>query len=563
MRKRLRSWGRVALCDTGRVVLATLVLIGAARAQPADLIVVNARVATLDAASRVADALAVRDGRLIAVSSRAAVEALAGPTTRRVDAGGRTIVPGLIDSHIHAIRAALSYATEVNWIGAASIDEAMARLRDAAARARPNAWLIVAGGWTELQFAEKRRPTLAEVQRAVPHNPTYLQMFYSHALMTPSALSETGISLDALPQGLAAERDAAGATTGWLTGNIIGISALFDRLPKPTYDDNLRGTRLFFSELNRLGITGVIDPGGFNISPPQYAALFQLWRERALTVRVAYSLFAQNIGAEFAEFRNLTQLLPMGYGDDMLRFNGIGERITGAMYNNNQPDAAAKDKFLEVLRWAARQKLAVTIHWQEDASVHQLLELYEQVNRETPIGDLRWSIAHLDNASAETLARMKALGIGWTMQDAMYLNGDRMAAAAGDKARNMPPLGTALRLGVRVGAGTDAHRVASYNPFVALQWMLDGRTVGGAPTRGADETPTRQQALRAYTVGSAWFSFDDERRGTLEPGKWADFAILDQDYFSVPVERIGRTVSLMTVVGGKVVYAAAPFVVAQ
>jgi predicted amidohydrolase YtcJ len=114
-----------------------------------------------------------------------------------------------------------------------------------------------------------------------------------------------------------------------------------------------------------------------------------------------------------------------------------------------------------------------------------------------------------------------------------------------------------------VGAGTDAHRVASYNPFVALQWMLDGRTVGGAPTRGADETPTRQQALRAYTVGSAWFSFDDERRGTLEPGKWADFAILDQDYFSVPVERIGRTVSLMTVVGGKVVYAAAPFVVAQ
>ena len=530
-----------------------------ARAQPAELVVVNARVATLDAASQMADALAVRGGRLIAVGQRAAVEALAGPDTRRVDAGGRTVVPGLIDSHMHAIRAALSYATEVNWIGAASIDEAMARLRDAAARARPNGWLIVAGGWTELQFAEKRRPTLAEVQRAVPNNPTYLQMFYSHVLMTPSALAEASISLDAPPQGLAQERDASGASTGWLTGNIIGVSALFDRLPKPTYDDNLRGTRLFFTELNRLGITGVIDPGGFNISPPQYAALFQLWRERALTVRVAYSLFAQNIGAELAEFRNLTQLLPMGYGDDMLRFNGIGERITGAMYNNNQPDAAAKEKFLEVIRWAARQKLALTIHWQENASVHHLLDLFEQVNRETPLGELRWSIAHLDNASADTLARMKALGIGWTMQDAMYLNGDRMAAAAGDAARRMPPLATALRLGVRVGAGTDAHRVASYNPFVALQWMLDGRTVGGLATRGADETPTREQALRLYTVGSAWFSFDDDRRGTLEVGKWADFAILDQDFFSVPVERIGRTVSLMTVVGGKVVYAAAPF----
>ena len=530
-----------------------------ARAQPAELVVVNARVATLDAASQMADALAVRGGRLIAVGQRAAVEALAGPDTRRVDAGGRTVVPGLIDSHMHAIRAALSYATEVNWIGAASIDEAMARLRDAAARARPNGWLIVAGGWTELQFAEKRRPTLAEVQRAVPNNPTYLQMFYSHVLMTPSALAEAGVSLDAPPQGLAQERDASGASTGWLTGNIIGVSALFDRLPKPTYDDNLRGTRLFFTELNRLGITGVIDPGGFNISASQYAALFQLWRERALTVRVAYSLFAQNIGAELAEFRNLTQLLPMGYGDDMLRFNGIGERITGAMYNNNQPDAAAKEKFLEIARWGARQKLALTIHWQENASVHHLLDLFEQVHRETPLGELRWSIAHLDNASADTLARMKALGIGWTMQDAMYLNGDRMAAAAGDAARRMPPLATALRLGVRVGAGTDAHRVASYNPFVALQWMLDGRTVGGLSTRGPDETPTREQALRLYTVGSAWFSFDDDRRGTLEVGKWADFAILDQDFFSVPVERIGRTVSLMTVVGGKVVYAAAPF----
>jgi predicted amidohydrolase YtcJ len=192
--------------------------------------------------------------------------------------------------------------------------------------------------------------------------------------------------------------------------------------------------------------------------------------------------------------------------------------------------------------------------------VSHLLDVFERVNRETPLAPLRWSIAHLNDASPATLTRMQALGIGWTMQDAMYLGGDRMAAAAGEGARRMPPLGTALRLGVRVGAGTDAHRVASYNPFVALQWMLDGRTVGGVNTRGADETPTREQALRLYTVGSAWFSFDDDRRGTLEAGKWADFAILDQDYFSVPVERIGRTVSLMTVVGGKVVYAAAPFV---
>jgi len=249
----------------------------------------------------------------------------------------------------------------------------------------------------------------------------------------------------------------------------------------------------------------------------------------------------------------------MGFGDDMLRFNGLGERITGAMYNNNAPDAAAKDKFLEIIRWAAKQGLTVTIHWQEDKSVHHLLDLYEEVNKETPIAPLRWSIAHLDNTSPETLARMKALGVGWTMQDAMYLGGDRIVAQAGEAARSMPPIVTALRTGVHVGAGTDAHRVASYNPFVALQWMLDGKTVGGMATRDADETPGREEALRLYTQGSAWFTHDDRTRGTLRAGKLADLAVLSADYMTVPVGEIGALTALLTMVGGRVVYATGPY----
>lgn len=540
-----------------RVLLATAVLAiaGCASVRPplqADLVVTHAKVATLDASSRIAQAIAVRDGRVLAVGSDADVQAYVGPGTRQVDAGGRTVIPGLIDSHMHAVRAALSYSTEVNWIGAGTIAEAMERLR-AGARARPGRWVVVAGGWTELQFAEKRKPTLAEVMAAVPDQPVWIQMFYSHLLLTPGAQQALGVSAAALPVGMAVERD------GWWTASIVTMSALFDKLPRPTVEDNLEGTRQFFHELNRLALTGVVDPGGFSIYPSQYAALLQLWRGRQLSLRVAYSLFAQNAGAELAEYRDLTQLMPMGFGDDMLRFNGIGERVTIAMYNNNRPDAATRERFLEVARWAAKQGMALTIHWQEDSSAAVLLDLFEQVNRETPIAPLRWSIAHLDNASPQTLARMKALGVGWTMQDAMYLSGDRLAAQAGDGARHMPPIVTALRLGVPVGAGTDAHRVASYNPFVALQWMLDGRTVGGRPTRGADETPTREQALRLYTLVSAWFSFDEQRRGSLEPGKLADFAILDRDYFAVPVEEVGRTVSLLTVVGGKPVYAAAPF----
>jgi predicted amidohydrolase YtcJ len=527
--------------------------------QPVDLIVTNARITTLDARASEAHALAVRDGRIVALGSAESVARLAGARTRTVDAGGRRVIPGLIDSHIHAIRAALSYATEVNWIGAGTIAEAMGRLRDKAAQVRPGGWLIVAGGWTEGQFAEKRRPTLAEVMAAVPDHPVYIQLFYAAVLLTPKGHATLGLEAGKPPPRIAVERDAAGSATGWWTGDIIGVSALFDRLPKPSYEDNVAGTRQFFSELNRLAVTGVVDVGGFNITAPQYAALFQVWREKALTVRVAYHLFAQKAGVELDEFRQPTQMMPMGFGDDMLKFNGIGERITLAMYNNNFPNDEAKAKFVDVLRWAAEQKMALTIHWNEDASVAHLLELFERVNRDTPIAPLRWSIAHLDNASRPTLTRMAALGLGWAMQDAMYFSGDQQLATRGDAARRMPPVVSALTLGVRVGAGTDAHRVASYNPFVALQWLLDGKTVSGRAMRDASEIPTREQALRLYTLGSAWFSFDEGQRGSLEVGKLADFAILDLDFFSVPVELIGRTVSLFTVVGGKAVYAAQPF----
>lgn len=526
----------------------------------ADLVVVNARIATLDRDARVVSAMAIRDGRILSTGTNDAILRLAAAGTRRIDAGGRTVIPGLIDSHIHAVRAGLTFSTEVNWTGATSIAEAMNRLRQSAAQAPTGNWLVVAGGWTDLQFAERRRPTLQEVMAAVPDRPVYLQMFYSHVLLSPSGLAQLGLDHGTQPAGLAVEKDAGGQPTGWLTGTIASITPVFDRLPKTSVADNLAGMRSFFAEMNRLGVTGLVDAGGFNLTSAQYEPLFALWRSKQLTVRVAYSLFAQRAGSELADFQAQTALLPMGLGDDMLKFNGIGERITVAMYNNNNPDEATREKFLEVLRWAARKKLAVTIHWQEGSSARILLDMYEQVNREVPIQDLRWSIAHLDNAESDLFPRMKALGIGWTMQDLAYLAGDRMVAtSSADVVQRMPPIMSALRAGVVVGAGTDAHRVSSYNPFVALQWMLDGRTVGGQATRGPDQTPTREQALRMYTAGSAWFSFDDDKRGTLEPGKLADFAVLDQDYFTVPVERIGRTSSLLTVVGGRIVHVAAPF----
>jgi predicted amidohydrolase YtcJ len=244
----------------------------------------------------------------------------------------------------------------------------------------------------------------------------------------------------------------------------------------------------------------------------------------------------------------------------MLKFNGIGERVTFGMYNNDRPTDAEKEEFYRIARWAALNGMTLTQHWHSDASIHHLLEVFERVNREVPIAPLRWSVAHLNDGSEATFQRMKSLGVGWLMQGAMYFDGERELKKLGEAAlKRMPPMKTALKAGVVLGAGTDAHRVANYNPMVALQWMLDGKSAGGVPLRGPEETPSRVEALRMYSLGSAWFAHDDGRRGALAVGKLADLVVLDRDYLSIPVAEIGRLSSLLTIVGGKVVYAAGAY----
>src|SRR6266545_3563946 len=546
--------------------LFALTLLGAPLASPAfaqgaDTILFNGKVVTLDAAAPTAEALAVRDGKIIAVGRSADIRNLAGPGTQVIDLAGRTVIPGLIDSHMHAIRAALFYATEVNWIGAHSIPEAMARIKAAAQRAKPGQWIIVAGGWTEQQFQEKRRPTQAELIAAAPDNPVYIQLFYSAALLTPAGFKALNLNSDAdVPPRGKIERDAGGNPTGWIAGDNPTISGLFDKLPLPTFEESVEGTRQFFRELNRIGITGVSDPGGFNLTAASYQPLFKVWQDRALTVRVVYSLFAQRRGKELEDYQTMTQLLPMGFGDDWLRFNGIGENVAWGMYNNDNPTEAQKQQLYEIYKWAASRRMTMTQHWNNNRSVHHLLDVLERVDRETPIAPLRWSIAHLNDASVENLRRIKALGIGWTMQNAMYFNGEAFLKARGNEAmRLIPPVMTALKMGLTVGGGTDAHRVMSYNPFVSLQWMVDGKTVGGTLTRAEEELPSREEALRLYTLGSAWFTHDDGKRGSLAAGKLADLAVLSKDYLTVPIDQVGGIESLLTMVGGRIVHAAGPY----
>jgi predicted amidohydrolase YtcJ len=532
-----------------------------ASADPADLLLVNGKIITQDASSSVSAALAIEAGHVVATGSATELRKLAGPSTRVIDLGGRTVIPGLIDSHIHAIRAGFRYATEVNWEGATSFGEAFERLRSAAAHAKPDAWLIVAGGWTPRQFAENRRPTDAEIAAVASGHPVYIQLFYGYALINAEGRERLGLKTEAdLPAGAKFERDREDHASGWIVGNGAAIVSLYSRLPKPQMDDAIEGTRQFLRELSSFGLTGVIDPGGHNLAPEDYAALFQLWRAQELPLRVVYSIFAPHPGTELEDFQAATQFLPMGAGDDWLRFNGIGECITWGMYNNDTPSEADKEAFYRVARWAADRGLTLTVHWNNERSAHHLLDVLERVNREVPIAPLRWSIAHLNDASDASLQRMKALGVGWLMQDGLYFAAPSYIVERGEaQMQRSPPIGSALRLGLRVGGGTDANRVMVENPFVSLRWMLDGLTVDGVETRGPKEIPSRDEALRIYTEGSAWFAHDENRRGRLVPGMLADLAVLSDDYFTVPVSDIAKIKSLLTIVGGQIVYASGPF----
>ncbi len=513
--------------------------------QNADTILVNGKILTVDSHFSTCEAIAIRDGKISAVGGNSEVRKQAGPRTRSIDLQGRTVIPGLIDSHIHAIRAGQTFTTEVNWVGATSLAEAMKRIREASRAKKPQAWLIVAGGWHPEQFEERRRPTQADLVEAAPNNPVYVQLGYDWEAMTPAGFKAMNINSDAdLPRPGTLERDASGKPTGAIEngGGFDVAIALFDKLPHPTFDEQVEGTKKFFREMNRLGVTGVGDPGGNNLGPENYRPLFKVWGQRQLTIRVTYSLCGPTPGIEFEELKSLTQMLPQGFGDGMLKFNGIGERITWGMNNNDHPTADEIENYYQIVRWAAQKGMSVTMHWPKDETADTLLSIYERVNAEFPIEDLRWSVAHLIDASPEHLRRMKAMGVGWTIQRP-----------------NPASVENAKEFGVTMGAGTDAHRVASYNPFSALQWSLvDGKNAGGVQ-RGPEQAPTREDALRAYTIGSAWFSFDENQRGSLEPGKLADLAVLTQDYLTVPAEQIGGIESLLTMVGGKIVYAAGPY----
>lgn len=536
-----------------------------------DLIIHNGSLATMDAALPRASAVAVRNGRFVAVGSDADILKLKGPGTRTIDAGNRCVIPGLYDSHTHIIRGGLNYNLELRWDGVPSLADAMRMLREQVARTPQGQWVRVVGGFAELQFAERRLPTLAELNEAAPDAPVFILHLYDRALLNRAALRAVGYTKDTPePAGGMIERDRAGNPTGLLVANPNAF-ILYKTLslgPKLPPEHQMNSTRHFMRELNRLGITSVCDAGGgFQNYPDDYAVIDELHKRGEMTVRIGYNLFTQRPQKEREDFAAWAASNRMYQGDEFYRLNGAGEMLVYSAADFEDFKVARPDMppnmegDLEgVVGLLARNKWAFRLHATYDETISRALDVFERVNREVPISELRWFFDHCETISDRNIERIKALGGGIAIQHRMAFQGEYFIDRYGKQAtERTPPFRRMLEMGVPVGAGTDATRVASYNPWTSLSWLVTGRTVGGTALYPEANLLSRTEALRLFTTGSAWFSREESRKGRIAPNQLADVAVLSEDYFSVPPERIRAIESLLTVVGGKVVHAAGAF----
>jgi predicted amidohydrolase YtcJ len=535
-----------------------------------DSIIHNAKIATNGVPSFV-EAVAIKDGKISAVGRSDEILRQRGPATNVIDCGGRTVIPGLNDSHMHPIRGGLNYNLELRWDGVPSLADALRMLKEQSARTPAPQWVRVVGGWTEFQFAERRMPTLDEINAVSPDTPVFVLHLYDRALLNGAALRAVGYTKDTpSPPTGEIQRDRNGNPTGLLVAkpNAMILYATLAKGPKLSREDQMNSTRLFMRELNRFGITSVVDAGGgFQNYPDDYEVVRELHDRGELTVRLAYNLFTQKPNQELSDFQSWTRMTKPGAGDDFYRVNGAGEMLvySAADFEDfleprpEMPDAM-EAALKSVVRHLAENRWPFRLHTTYEETITRALNVYEQVNREVPFEGLHWFFDHCETISDRNIERVKALGGGIAVQDRMAFQGEYFVDRYGaPQARRTPPIRKMLELGVPVGAGTDATRVSSYNPFVSLYWLITGKTIGGTALYNEDSRLERMEALRLYTVGSSWFSSEDGKKGAIAPGQLADLSVLSADYFSIPEEEIKKLESVLTIVNGKIVYSNDPF----
>jgi predicted amidohydrolase YtcJ len=536
---------------------------------PADLIVHNAKATTLQKDRPEAQAFAVRGERIVAVGGEAQVIRLRGDRTRLIDAGGRRVIPGLNDSHLHAIRGGLQYNLELRWDGVGSLARGLQMILAQAMRTPKDQWVRVMGGWSPYQFKERRFPTVAELNDAAPDTPALVLFAYSQVLLNKAGVA----ALKLMPE----SRPAEGGSYEFVDGGAIvrgtlAVYATIARLPPLLARDRLNSTQHFFRELNRFGMTSTVDAGATGVAyPDDYEAIATLAARPKFPIRISNFLFPQKAGTELESFEKWTMEEKRNVNQAAARLNGYvleggGEILVwdASDFENFMAPRPELNKQVDreltaVARVIASHQWPIRIHATYDETISRILDVFEPVFKETGYRS-RWAIDHAETITPRNIARIKAMGGGIAVQNRLAFAGEFFAERYGEQAAaSVQPLQAIVNAGIPVGAGTDATRVASYNPWLSLYWMVTGRTVGGMQLASANNRLSREEALRLYTVGSAWFSGEEDVKGKIALGQYADFAILSADYLSVPAERIRTIESVLTVTGGDVVYSASPF----
>ncbi len=543
--------------------------------QSADLVIYNGKIATMLKPGEFKEAVATKNGIILAVgTSKEILANYKNQNTVVIDAGGKTVVPGLNDSHIHLIREGLNFNMELRWDGVKTLKRAMEMLKEQAARTPAGAWIKVIGGWNEFQFEEKRQPTIDEINEAVPDKPVFITYLYGKAFLNKKGIEVLGYNKDTRYEGSLIELDNNGNPTGLMYAKqtpkaIYTTLALTNKL---SHEEQINSTLQLYRELNSFGLTSAVDAaGGGQNYPDDYSASLELAKQGKLTVRTSYYLFAQQKGKELQDYEKWIAATYPNKNDHILMANGFSTAGAG---ENLIASAADFENFLEprivlsdemetdlepVIRLLVKNRWPFRLHATYGESIDRMLTVFEKVNAEMPFNGLRWFFDHAETITDKELERVKKLGGGIAVQFRMYFQGELYKKMYGEPGKQIPPIKKMLALGLPVGMGTDAPRISTYNPWMALHWLLTGKTIGGMQFWPKEQVLDKFTALQLYTSGSAWFSGEEKDKGKIAKGMYADMVILSDDYFSVTAEQVKKIESLMTVVNGKIVYASGKY----
>ncbi len=526
-------------------------------ADPADTIFVNGNVVTVDDRFTVAQSVAIRGQRIVAVGKNADVLEHQGRGTKVIDLKKRTVIPGLIDNHAHFIRA--PEHDEFRLDGIASRKQVLTRLAERVRAARPGEWIVTLGGWSEEQFRDDPRGfPLEELDRIAPNNPVVLQAVYIHSYLNSAALNAAGIDANTPePRGGKIEKDASGKPTGFVDG-AGGVAFVAARIPLPDRDQWLANVRKYVAELNAMGITAWYDAGGRGVNERHYDAYQTLADRGELNARAFWTTFRQpatpaEVDKMLAEIRQHTPF----QGSDYFENIGWGEllylpAITGLLRNDFVVRPEDMREVRRIAHTVAEGGMFLNVHIEMENAIDAYLDEYEAINKVEPIKGLRWAFSHLDQVTDAQLERMKRLGMYAGLHSRPLIQGALMHKVHGERAWDMPPFRRVQDSGIVWGLGSDATAVTTSNPFYTLWFAVTGRMIGGQKVNR--QTITREEALIAHTRSNANFVFQENNLGSIQPGKYADLVVLDRDYLKVPADQIRDIKPVMTMVGGKFVY---------